>query len=85
MTRKIDKVIAETLNPIRRNTLKARRHNLGLSRNGLARILEVDPSSVSRHEQGAMTALWDYALRGALKPRRRAKMSGKSCEILKGT
>jgi predicted transcriptional regulator len=57
-------VIRATLHPIRENDLKARRLALGLSRPALARILEVDPASVYRHERGPMTALWDYALRG---------------------
>jgi hypothetical protein len=51
-------------NPIRRNTLQERRDRLGLSRVALARILDVDPASIFRHERNRMPALWDYALRG---------------------
>jgi hypothetical protein len=51
--------------PLRRNTLKAQRKALGLSRAALARILEVDPSSVYRQEmRNPMSILWNYALRG---------------------
>jgi hypothetical protein len=56
--------ISEIVNPIRRNTLQERRDRLGLSRVALARILDVDPASIFRHERNPMTALWDYALRG---------------------
>ena len=53
--------------PLRRNTLKAQRQNLGLSRAALARILEVDPSSVYRQElRNPMSMLWHYALRGIM-------------------
>jgi hypothetical protein len=51
--------------PLRYNTLKAQRKALGLSRAALARILEVDPSSVYRQElRNPMSMLWNYALRG---------------------
>jgi hypothetical protein len=51
--------------PLRRNTLKSQRRALGLSRAALARILEVDPSTVYRQElQNPMSMLWSYALRG---------------------
>src|SRR5262249_51603072 len=53
--------------PLRRNTLKAQRQKLGLSRAVLARILEVDPSSVYRQElRNPMSMLWHYALRGIM-------------------
>jgi DNA-binding XRE family transcriptional regulator len=54
----------EFLDPIRRNDLKARRQRLGLSRGKLARILNVDPATVFRREQGKLSPLWDYAMRG---------------------
>ena len=57
-------VIRATIDPIRQNTLRARRRKLGLSRVALGRILGVDPATVFRHERGRMDALWDYALRG---------------------
>jgi hypothetical protein len=51
--------------PLRRNILKSQRCALGLSRATLARILEVDPSTVYRQElQNPMSMLWFYALRG---------------------
>ena len=51
--------------PLRRNTLELQRKQLGLSRAALARILEVDPSSVYRQERrNPMSMLWNYALRG---------------------
>src|SRR5689334_19409351 len=51
--------------PFRHNTLKTQRTRLGLSRAALARILEVDPSSVYRQEfRNPMSMLWNYALRG---------------------
>src|SRR5690349_13413413 len=51
--------------PFRQNTLKTQRKRLGLSRAALARILEVDPSSVYRQEcRNPMSMLWNYALRG---------------------
>ena len=51
--------------PLRHNTLRAQRRELGLSRAALARILEVDPSSVYRQElKNPMSMLWNYALRG---------------------
>jgi hypothetical protein len=53
--------------PLRRNTIKAQRQKLGLSRAALARILEVDPSSVYRQElRNPMSMLWHYALRGIM-------------------
>jgi hypothetical protein len=53
--------------PLRRNTLKAQRQKLGLSRAVLARILEVDPSSVYRQElRNPMSMLWHYALKGIM-------------------
>jgi hypothetical protein len=53
--------------PMRRNTLKAQRLDLRLSRAALARILEVDPSSVYRQElRNPMSILWNYALRGIM-------------------
>jgi hypothetical protein len=64
MRSKTQEAISEIINPIRRNTLQERRVRLGLSRPALARILEVDPASIFRHERNPMTALWDYALRG---------------------
>jgi DNA-binding XRE family transcriptional regulator len=64
MPSKIRQAISEIINPIRRNTLRERRVRLGLSRVALARILDVDPASIFRHERDPMTALWDYALRG---------------------
>ena len=57
-------VIRATIDPIRQNTLRARRRKLGLSRVALGRILGVDPATVFRHERRRMDALWDYALRG---------------------
>jgi hypothetical protein len=64
--------------PLRRNTLKAQRQELGLSRAALARILEVDPSSVYRQElRNPMSMLWHYALRGIMaeaRDRRRQAM-----------
>ena len=51
--------------PFRHKTIKAQRDELGLSRATLARILEVDPSTVYRQElQNPMSMLWHYALRG---------------------
>jgi transcriptional regulator with XRE-family HTH domain len=51
--------------PRRGNTLKGQRKALGLSRAVLARILEVDPSTVYRQEaEDQMSMLWCYALRG---------------------
>jgi hypothetical protein len=51
--------------PFRQNTIEAQRRTLGLSRATLARILEVDPSTVYRQElQNPMSMLWYYALRG---------------------
>jgi hypothetical protein len=51
--------------PSRHNTINAQRRTLGLSRVALARILEVDPSTVYRQElQEPMSMLWHYALRG---------------------
>jgi DNA-binding XRE family transcriptional regulator len=64
MPSKTREAISEIVNPIRRNTLQERRDRLGLSRVALARILDVDPASIFRHERNPMTALWDYALRG---------------------
>jgi DNA-binding XRE family transcriptional regulator len=64
MPSKTREAISEIVNPIARNTLKERRVRLGLSRVALARILDVDPASIFRHERNPMTALWDYALRG---------------------
>jgi DNA-binding XRE family transcriptional regulator len=64
VTVKVKDAINAIVDPIRLNTLKVRRRKLGLSRVKLARIFEVDPASVYRHERGAMSALWDYALRG---------------------
>jgi hypothetical protein len=53
--------------PLRRNILKAQRQKLRLSRAALARILEVDPSSVYRQElRNPMSMLWHYALRGVM-------------------
>jgi hypothetical protein len=53
--------------PLRHNTLKAQRVDLGLSRAVLARILEVDPSTVYRQElRNPMSMLWHYALRGIM-------------------
>jgi DNA-binding XRE family transcriptional regulator len=63
LVRKLAKA-AGVIDPIRHNTLEARRKKLGLSRVALARILDVDPTSVFRHERGRMSALWDYAMRG---------------------
>jgi DNA-binding XRE family transcriptional regulator len=57
-------VIKEIVNPIRHNDLKARRLKLGLNRVALGRILGVDRATVFRHEQGVLSPLWDYALRG---------------------
>jgi DNA-binding XRE family transcriptional regulator len=57
-------VIKDIVDPIRHNDLKARRHKLGLSRVAVGRILGVDPATVFRHEQGVLSPLWDYALRG---------------------
>jgi predicted transcriptional regulator len=64
MRSKTQEAISEIINPIRPNTLRERRVRLGLSRVALARILDVDPASIFRHERNSMTALWDYALRG---------------------
>jgi DNA-binding XRE family transcriptional regulator len=64
MRSKTQEAISEIINPIRRNTLRERRVRLGLSRVALARILDVDPASIFRHERNPMTPLWDYALRG---------------------
>jgi DNA-binding XRE family transcriptional regulator len=50
--------------PIPENNLRTRRVKLGLSRVALGRILDVDPATVFRHEQGPLMPLWDYALRG---------------------
>jgi transcriptional regulator with XRE-family HTH domain len=51
--------------PLRHNTLRRQRKALGLSRAALARILEVDPSTVYRQElSNPMSMLWCYALRG---------------------
>jgi transcriptional regulator with XRE-family HTH domain len=51
--------------PLRHNTLKAQRRDLGLSRAALARILEVDPSTVYRQElSNPMSMMWNYALHG---------------------
>lgn len=51
--------------PLRNNKLKALRAELGLSRATLARILEVDPSTVFRQElHNPMSMLWYYALQG---------------------
>jgi hypothetical protein len=61
---KTHETIAEILHPIRRNDLEARRRRLKLSRVALARILDVDPTTVRRQERVVMPALWDYALRG---------------------
>src|SRR5262245_37454134 len=61
---RIGQIVDSITNPIRRNDFEARRRRLGLSRNKLARILDVDPSTVFRHERGPMVVLWDYALRG---------------------
>lgn len=63
-SKKLKQAIAAIVDPVRENTLERRRRRLGLSRAALARILEVDPASVYRHERNPMTALWDYALRG---------------------
>ena len=60
----VKNVIRATIDPIRQNTLRARRRKLGLSRVALGRILGVDPATVFRHERGRMDGLWDYALRG---------------------
>jgi DNA-binding XRE family transcriptional regulator len=64
MVSKTHGAISEIVNPIRQNTLKERRKRLGLSRVALARILDVDPASIYRHEHNPMSALWDFALRG---------------------
>jgi len=61
---KVREVIDAIVDPIRQNRLEARRRKLGLSRVALARILEVDPATVFRHERGPLVALWDYAFRG---------------------
>ena len=60
----VREVLRAIINPIRHNTLLARRRKLGLSRAALGRILGVDPATVYRHERGRMDALWDYALKG---------------------
>ena len=57
-------VIREITHPIRHNNFEARRRKLGLSRVALGRILDVDPTTVFRHERGPMVTLWDWALRG---------------------
>lgn len=61
---KVGDVVNGIRHPIRRNDLEARRRRLGLSRVKLAKILDVDPTTVLRQERAVMTALWDYALRG---------------------
>ena len=61
---KTREAISAILHPIRHNDLEARRRRLRLSRVALARILDVDPTTVRRQERGVMSALWDYALRG---------------------
>jgi hypothetical protein len=51
--------------PLRQNVLRQWRHELGLSRAAVARILEVDPSTVFRQElKNPMAPLWYYALLG---------------------
>ena len=60
----VREVLRATIDPIRHNTLRARRRGLGLSRVALGRILGVDPATVYRHERGRMDAIWDYALKG---------------------
>jgi DNA-binding XRE family transcriptional regulator len=50
--------------PSRHNNLQARRRRLKVSRAALARTLGVGSTTVYRHERGAMSALWDYALHG---------------------
>jgi hypothetical protein len=61
---KVRDVVNQLVDPIRRNNFEARRHKLGLSRVALGRILDVNPTTVFRHERGPFIALWDYALRG---------------------
>jgi hypothetical protein len=63
---KVKEIVRElALPPLRGNTLLRQRQELKLSRAALARILEVDPSSVYRQEQrDQMSMLWNYALRG---------------------
>jgi hypothetical protein len=51
--------------PLRHNTMNSRRKNLGLSQSELAAVLDVDATSIYRHERGeVLPSLWDYALRG---------------------
>jgi hypothetical protein len=62
---KVAEAVSDIVNPLRRNHLKQRRRKLGLSRVALARILEVDPATVYRHElQNPMSMLWHYAMVG---------------------
>jgi predicted transcriptional regulator len=57
------KTIIDTLIP-RQDDMEERRHRLGLSRVALARILDVDPSTVYRYERdGKMPVLLDLAMR----------------------
>jgi hypothetical protein len=65
MVVKVKELVQElSLLPVRHNTLRAQRRELGLSRVALARILVVDPSSVYRQElKHLMSMLWNYALR----------------------
>jgi DNA-binding XRE family transcriptional regulator len=58
-------VVEETLHPVRRNKMKARRKKLGLSQSELATVLDVDAASIYRHERDdVLPALWNYALKG---------------------
>jgi DNA-binding transcriptional regulator YiaG len=58
-------VAEDFLDPVRRNTMKARRKKLGLSQSELATVLAVDVASIHRHERAdVLPRLWDYALRG---------------------
>jgi DNA-binding transcriptional regulator YiaG len=58
-------VIADTLRPVRRNSMKSRRKKLGLSQSELATVLDVDVASIYRHErEHVLPSLWEYALRG---------------------
>ena len=61
---KVREAISSISDPIPENNLRTRRVKLGLSRVALGRILDVDPATVFRHEQGPLSPLWDYALRG---------------------
>lgn len=61
---RVREAISWISDPIRQNDLRARRLKLRLSRVALGRILDVDPATVFRREQGPLMPLWDYALRG---------------------